>query len=259
MKKILLVMIAAIVAANVQAQKWEVHLGAGTSNGKLLPMGNSTPADPLVHYGFSRGGVYLSTDLNLKVDEHSRFSLGYQFSESKIGVQLRPGRRTGPREDSYDILDLQNISVGYSWRTTVDNGGCVIGGFAKVGIAYGQMAGLGEGGSSGIDAGVGYLGSSRVSGFEAIPDFWTPTTTAGLIIGPNFKGRRVADRLMVNLSATAGLKNPYVSASMTDYTFITSSQYRGGTVQWQGAPLLLQVGLDYSLFRFGGRRVKEQG
>ena len=258
MKRICLLIIAAIGAANVNAQQWEVHIGAGTSNGKLLPMDNSTPASSLVHYGFSSGGIYVNTELDLKVNEHSRFSLGYQLSESKIGIQLRPGRRTGPREDSYDILDLQNISAGYSWRTMVGKGGWVIGYFAKVGIAYGQMAGLGEGGSSGIESGVEYLSSNRVSGFEAIPDFWTPTTTAGFIVGPNFKGRRVADRLMLHVSATASLKNPYERASMTEYTFITTSQYKGGTVQWQGVPLLLQVGLDYNLFHFGGKKAKER-
>ncbi len=188
MKRIALLLLATTIYTSVHAQGWEIHVAAGTSFGKLIPTIGSTPATSAIHYGFSGPGIFLSPELNIRVGEHSRVSMGYQLSSTAFGVQLYPEGRIGGREISYDVLTMHNFSVGYSYRQNVLKEHMVIGGFAKAGVVFGQMTAYGDGVSSGYSgANESYMSTSRLSDFEVIPDFWSPTATVGFIAGPNFK------------------------------------------------------------------------
>jgi len=252
MKSLLSALLATISTISLQAQSWELHIASGLSYGRLLPSKTASHAGGAIHYGAGTPGIYLSPELDFKVNEHSRFSLGYQLSGNNTGIQIGSRRRTGAHEYSSDFITLHNISVGYSYRTLVFHNKMQIGGFGKLGMAYGQMTGISEGGSSGmLDNGAIYLSTSRITGFEVIPDFWTPVSTVGFIAGPVAKGRRIADRLTMTVSATMIWKDPYLAPSQTNYTFITGSEAHAGVARFSGHPLQMQVGVDYNLFRFG--------
>ena len=61
---------------------------------------------------------------------------------------------------------------------------------------------------------------------------------------------------MLNAAATMVWKNPYISPSQASYIYIDMGHATAGVAKWQGSPLLLQFGIDYSLFRFGGTKNK---
>ncbi len=234
-----------------QAQVWELHIAAGKNYSRLLNRQVSTPRSSLIRYGFGKGRLYFSPEVNLKVNENTRFSIGYQISGNDLGVQFLPNGRSGPRQREYDIITLHNFSVGYSYRSLVGKGSLQLGWFAKAGIAYGQMTAIGGSGTSGIgDNGGYYMGSTRLTEFEVMPDFWAPTTSVGFTVGPNAKGRRIADRLTFNVAASVAWKNPYTAYSKTQYSISTSTGTHDGIAQYQGMPLSVQMGADYSLFRF---------
>ncbi len=260
MKRIALLLLATTIYNAAHAQDWEIHIATGTSLGKLLPTSGSTPVSSGLRYGFERPGIFVSPEVNVKLDEHNSITIGYQLSSSSFGTQLTPAGRQGGREVEFDVLTMHNFSIGYSYRQHVAHEHLVLGGFAKAGIALGQLTAIGGGVSSGYSgADQSYLNVSRLSEFEVIPDFWTPTATLGFIVGPNFKDRRLSDRLVLNASATLGFKNPYVAYSQVAYTNITGSFVSAGTLQWQGRPLMVQIGLDYNLFHFSGRAGNSKG
>ncbi len=256
MKKLILMLTSIACSATLNAQSWEVHIASGFSYARLIPAANSVPRSQFIRYGFSTPKLYLSPELDFKLNGNSRFSLGYQLSGNYVGLQFRPGSRAGAKEYSIDGITLHNFSVGYSYRQPVLKGKWQAGGFAKIGVAYGQMGAIGGGGSSGyLDNGVYYMGTERLTGFEVIPNFWAPVTTLGITTGPIAKGRRIKDRLTVNVAATMVWKNPYVAPSQTHYTMMTATAYREGIARFEGMPLQLQVGVDYSLFHFSRKAV----
>jgi hypothetical protein len=257
MKRPLLLLLSVTCTIGVTAQVWELHVAAGASYGRLLPAGQSTPRTSVIRYGFSQPGLYFSPELAFNANPHSRFTFGYQYSDNPVGIQFLPYGRSGPRTMEYDVINLNNFSVGYTYRQYVWKEHLLIGGFVKAGLAYGMLNAIGGGGSSGIQDHGGYLiGASRLTEFEVMPDFWAPTTTLGFTVAPNVKGRKLAERLSVDVSVTACWKNPYTSYSKMQYTLVNSSSSQQGVAQFQGAPLLLQLGLDYSLFHFGKKAVK---
>jgi hypothetical protein len=252
MKKYKILVCLLIVSCTLSAQSWELHVATGFSYANIIPSGNASRPSDLIHYGFRRPGLYISPELDFKLDEHSRLSLGYQLSGNKVGMQIRPGGRFNAAEYMANGISLHNFSVGYSYSSPVGKGRWTVGGFAKLGVAYGQMTSISMGGGSGhFDNGGFYLAGSSITSFEVMPDFWAPTSTVGFVTGPVAKGRRLADRLSFTLSATMVWKNPYVSPSLIHYSAINASTAQEGIARLEGMPLQLQFGLDYSLFRFG--------
>lgn len=254
MKKLLLV-ISFLCCASVNfAQSWELHIASGICYARLLPSPDATPRTSFMRHGFGSARLYFSPELSFVPDEHSRFSFGYQVSGNNVGLQFGSGRRSWYGHESYDVITLHNISVGYANIRKVLNGYLNIGGFVKAGLAYGQMTGYSVGefsGNSGINNDHVFI--SKMTGTEVIPDFWSPTSTIGLVVGPILKDRFISDRILLAVAAAAVWKNPYVTPTKTAYNIITPTSEHEGIVLSQGMPLQLQVGIDYRLFRFGKR------
>jgi|GEM_PF-5241056 len=250
MKKTLFAVVFCAIRLHAGAQVWEISAGAGMSFGKLLPTAESSPRSSYLSYGFGKPGVYFAPDLAIKVSPHSRFLFGYQYSDNKAGVKLH---LNGASDYEFDIIDLHCFSVGYGWEQLINQDRTRLGAYARAGLAYGYMDGLGGGGSVGepFSSGGGlYSGSSRTTQFEVMPDFWTPTTTIGFTCGRE-GGTGLFGRLSLNMSATLCWKNPYKESSKFEYALASGSTTNSGTVQYQGRPLLLQCGLEYRLFRWG--------
>jgi len=253
MKKHLVLLLSVATAGNAQARSWDINIENGASFARILPLGQSTPRSNTVRYGFGKPGLYLSPSVSLVVSEHSKFNFGYQFSENNLGVQLLVNGSRSNMETEYDIVDMHNISGGYYYNTTALREKIGVGFFVKMGIAYGHMSGYGGSGSAnGFSSGpelVSVAGES-LSGFEVIPDFWTPNNTLGLTISSNSRSK-LGDRLALNISTTINWRDPYKEYSRMHYTIETTASKNEGIVQYKGVPMQLQVGLSYKLFRFG--------
>ena len=254
MKKIFVFIILAVFTTSLNAQNWDIHIETGASFGRLIPVLQSTPRTANLRYGFSKPGLYLSPEIRFTVSAHSQFSIGYQFSDNKAGIKfLTPSRSA--KETEYDIIDLHNFSVGYYFQQVIFHEHIRIGGFVKIGLAYGYMDGFGGSGNGGSFSGgyqgVAFAGSQRLTAFEVMPDFWTPDNTIGFSIGKNATGNKLANRLTLDISATICWKNPYKDYSKVYYFIGDNQLVKDGIAQYQGIPLLMQIGVSYRLFRLG--------
>ena len=258
MKRILVMIVLCASAMQLLAQTWDIHVATGSSFARLIPVLQSSPQTAIVRYSFTKPGIYLSPELGITIDEHNRFTIGYQFSDNKAGVKFLTASRSA-KEIDYDIIDLHNFSVGYSFQQIIFHNQVKVGGFAKMGLAFGYMDGFGASGTAGgVDGYSGYAaaGSRRLTGFEVMSDFWTPTSTIGFSVGPNSKNKKLADRLSFDISATACFKNPYKAYSKIFYTIADNQTQQSGVAQYQGIPFLMQFGVNYRLFRLGNDTLK---
>jgi hypothetical protein len=152
------------------------------------------------------------------------------------------------------MISVHNFSVGYSYRTGIWKDKLQLGGFVKAGLALIVIDGSGEGtSSSGLDNGAYNLIITPLTGPEVLQDRWSPTTTVGVSATPVWEFRKVKDRLSLNVAATMVWKDPYVAFAKTEYSLARPGGTEEGVIQYRGRPLLLQVGVDYRLFRFGKR------
>ena len=165
---------AIIFIAPAYGQTWELHVAAGSSNGLLIPRSGSAHASNYIHYGFTKGGAYFSPELRFTINEHSSLSLGYRASVSSVGVRITSGERGSSREVGYDEVAFHNFSVGYTYKAPVFKGNFIIGGFAKGGIGYGELFGIGGGSKSGFgdSRSETFMYMSRLNDFEVMPSFW---------------------------------------------------------------------------------------
>ena len=233
------------------AQQWELHVTAGSSSGKLLPLSGSTPASAKVRYGVMHGGSCFSPELVARTGDHSRFTLGYQLAFTPSGVWYMPQGRKGPLMQSSDVTTLHSLQVGYAWRTAPKGSGVIFGAFAKAGMAYNTMSAIKEHGSSGTGENVsGFSYNRRFTGFEVRNGMWTPVSTIGLTLGANSPKTRLADRLSLNVSATMVWKDPYLGYSRSQYAYIAGGMVRSEVVSFRGNMLMMQACVDYALFRF---------
>lgn len=251
MKKLSILTLLLLSAGTVSAQLWDVHISTGASNGKLLPTAGSTTGGGK-KYSISPPGLYLGAELRAVVSPHSSFGLGYQYSGSKYGITQTLG---GSRDASYDMISLHNISGGYYWQAGVCRNHARIGGFVQLGLAYGSFSAMGLSGSStGGDNGIGsYSYTERLTGFETIPNFWMPNTTLGFSVAPNVAGKRLGDRLALQVSATIGWRDMYASPSRYKYEIRTDTGLETGVIQYRGIPFMIQTGLSYRFFRLNGK------
>ncbi len=252
MKHMPVIAALALTSLHTQAQTWELHIAGGSSNARLVNRGNSTPAAGMLHYGFGKGALYLQPELALRVNEHSRFSFGYNVSGNRVGAQLLPYGRWHIKEEAYDILTLHNFSFGYSYRGSLSHDKLQLGGFVKAGMAYGEMTGYGGSGSSGMGGKDlnGYFASMSRTKDPVAPNFWAPATTLGVVLGPNVKERKLADRLTFTASLSVVWKDPYVEPSQFNYSIAAGNAIEHAGPTYHGMPMTLQIGADYSLFQF---------
>ncbi|MBS1587591.1 MAG: hypothetical protein JSS82_18810 [Bacteroidetes bacterium] len=253
MRKLLLMMVTLPACYSYShARTWDINIENGINWARLIPAAGSTPASRTVKYSFGSPGLYASAGAYLWVSGHSRFNIGYQYSENHIGVKMLVNGMHSTTESTADVVDLHNFSGGYYYSTNPRPGRMKVGCFVKMGIALCHMSGLEGGGSaSGMDfQGQVTSGSDRESGFEVMPDTWTPNNTIGITASTNSRSK-LADRLSFALSATIHWKNPYINYSSMHY-FVQSDNYNErGTIQYKGIPLQLQFGVSYAIFRFG--------
>lgn len=238
--------------------QWELHIAAGTSAGKLLPKGLSTPKDAQMRYGIVGMGSCFSPEVAYKVGEKSRVSFGYQLSFTPSGIEFRPDGKRGPKQSSIDVVCLHSTMLGYSYKTNLNKAGLHVGGFVKTGIAYGSMSAIREGGGSGrVETPGYYMSGQRLTEFEVMPNFWTPVSSLGFLIGPYVKDSRLADRLSFSVSATMMWKDPYTSYSTSQYAYVSGGRVISETVRFRGNSMLFQFCADYNLFRFRSKAKKQ--
>jgi hypothetical protein len=237
-------------AKSLHAQSWDINIASGLSYARLIPMNHSTAHTDHIRYGFMKPGIYLSPELSLNIASHSRVSFSYQFSENNTGLRFRADKSSGYSE-SFESFDLHGFFVGFYHSIEIANGHALLGWYARLGLAYGYNTGGGSGGGSGYFSGNGaYVDLVKDTSSTLMPDFWMPDVTLGCTIGTNSHKPKLADRLFFSLSVTAGFKNIYDDYGKVRYAILTPQSYDQGVAQYQGAPLLLQAGLSYRLFRF---------
>ena len=252
MKKVLMLLLEIVIASNVHGQLWELNIGSGLSFGRLIPSAQSTPKSKNIKYGFQKPGVYLSPELALSISAHSSISIDYQYSGSSVGISMQSGGPGGAFEYEYESIDLHALSVGYNFHTMALHEHLRIGFFGKMGLAYGYMTAFGGGGFGGGGSGPAtYAGSTTLTGFEVMPSFWTPTSSIGVIIGPNSAHPKIVNRFTFSLDAVMCWKDPYITYSKVDYSIVSGQSTQSGIAQYRGTPLLMQVGLNYSLHSWG--------
>ena len=250
MKK-LLTLLALSSTTQLSAQGWSVHLGAGLSYSKLIPIEASTPSTRLFKYGFTKAGMYFSPELHFIASTHSEFSFGYQYSNNYIGLKFPGSNSENINGYVSDIYDLHTFSVGYHYARHVFKNSVNVKGFVRMGLAYGSAVGSGSGSSSGGKASTTYISYIKVQSDQLPTDgFWTPTSTIGIAVGPNLENRRLGDRLTLQASVTIGWKSPFRDYSKYEYVGYENNVQTWGLIQCKGLPLLAQIGLDYELFRF---------
>ena len=252
MKRPILVIVFSLAVHNLQAQSWDIDIATGFNLTRLIPVNNSTKQTAHIRYSFIGPDPYISPEICININDHSKFSFGYQYSANTTGVRFKAG---GSSDIDYEDFDLHSFNIGYYSSRVVLHERAVVGWFGKAGLAYGYSTGGGGGSNQNSFTGGGPVtsaeSSQKLTGFEVMPAFWMPSTTLGFTIGPMFQNPKFADRLTFTMSATVGLKNIYAAYSKVKYVVIDLQSLEEGTVQYQGMPLVLQFGLNYRLHRFG--------
>lgn len=252
MYKYLLALLVTLPCFNLYAQTWDVNVAAGLNYSRLLPVGGSTKATQYIRYGFMPYGGYIGAELFIHLNERSRFSFSYQLSQSATGINLRAAKSS----DTYSFFEdatTHSFSVGYHKVYSVAADKVSIGWHSKAGIAYGYNTGGGSesrGSSAAPVQSAGYVQGTALHSDSIMMRFWIPVVSAGASIGfGTASNRRVADRLQFTMSLVAGLKDIYTDYARVKYVIATPASYEEGTARYRGLPLLLQVGLNYRLFR----------
>lgn len=240
----------------LQAQTWKLNLETGATMSRLLPTAGSTRQGGNVSYGYSRPGVYIAPEVQLKITDNLDAGFNYQYAQAIVSVQQH-FHNTSIR--NYDGIDMHSFSLGLNMHRPIFKSRAKAGAFVKAGFSYNQLTMMGSGGSSG---GADYSGSNssapvynsinRPTGFEAMAGAWTPTTTVGLSIGTNSK-KWIADRLSFRWSATMNWKNTYDSYSYYDYAVTSNNISESGRVRYQGIPFVMQFGVNYRIAGFGAK------
>lgn len=239
-------------SAQIQAQTWKLNIETGATLSRLSPTKGSTQGSNL-SYGYSRAGVYISPEVQLKITENLDAGFNYQYAQAIVGVQ-----QNYPNVSirNYDGIDMHSFNLGANMHRAVFKGRAKAGAFVKAGFSYNQLTMMGSGGSAGGDLSYPstptYNSVNRPAGFEAMSGAWTPTTTVGLSIGTNSK-RWIADRLSFRWSATMNWRNTYDSYSYYDYAVSSGNVAESGRVRYQGIPFVMQFGVNYRIAGFGGK------
>jgi hypothetical protein len=219
-----------------------------------MPTNGSTTKAGTLRYGYSKPGVYISPEVQLKINEHLDAGFNYQYANAIVGVQHKSFNSS---INNYDGIDMHSFNLGLHAHTPIFNGHMKAGAFVKGGFSYNKMVMMGSGGSAGGDLSgmsgnsASYNSVERPAGFDGMRGSWTPTATVGLSIGTNSK-KWIADRLSFRWSATMNLTNPYNDYSYYNYTISTVNGSESGKVKYQGAPFVMQFGVNYRIAGFGG-------
>lgn len=247
LKKLFIIVLLAVCSTAAFAQQWSVRLGTGFCWTKLLPGAGSTPATSTLRYGFIYPALYLAPSLHFKASENMDADFCYQLSTLHLGIKHKT--YNGGRESVYDIYSWHAFSIGVMPHGLFFNEKIHLGAFARMGLAYTERVG---GGTAGND-GAGFAAYNTSSVFTP-PGRWTPFNTLGVMLGPNAPNSIITDRLQFTISATICWKDIYDGYSTYNYALSSGWTNEKGEVKYRGAPLLLQVGADYRLFRFGKKQ-----
>jgi len=244
------ILATAFILCSISAgAQWEFHVAAGTGYTTLIPSQGIRRHSPYIHYGPTKPGMYFSPSLGLRAGDKETFSLGYQLSSNTVGLRIAPPGIGKGRDYMADGITLHNFYVGFEHAEPMAKGRLKVGVMARAGIAFGQMVSMGGGSRSGMGPdGLFYSGSTRITGFEVMPDFWAPAGTLGASLAPVFEGRRVADRFKFTLTGTLIARNPYAHPSVAAYTIMSPTVAESGAAYLSGMPVQMQVGVDYKLF-----------
>jgi hypothetical protein len=154
------------------------------------------------------------------------------------------------------MINMHSLALGVRVHKMLGNK-LSVGAFAKAGFAYTGMSGMGASGGGGtMDPNItGPVSSSvtRPDQLDIVKGSWMPTTTIGFSMAPVKKGW-AADRLSFNWSATVAWQNIYDKPASYDYSIQSSSQAESGTIRYEGMPFVMQMGIRFRAFDFGGKR-----
>lgn len=241
--------LAMCISLSAQAQSWDVDMGAGINYAKLMPVNHSTKQTKNLRYAFMGPNLYINPELSLNMNEHNKLSFGINMAGNKTGLKLRTDL-TGDREYTYETFYVYDFYVGYSGHSTIYHDKIKVGWLARLGIACGDNTGGGTGGEGTNSTGAVSVQATQTFNAHIMPPFWMPTTTLGIIAGPNNATHPILSRMEFTAVLTLGLKNIYTDYAKVDYSVATRQTIESGTAQYEGMPLQLQVGASYRLFRF---------
>lgn len=244
----------ALLAVSIPAgaQTWRINMESGVTLARLMPATGSSIATGSLSYGFTKPGMYLGPELQIKLSEHAEAGFGYQYTNIAVGTTHR---MPGTHEVNYDKMDMHNFALSFHLHKALGSK-LNAGAFVKAGFAYNNMVAMGasgHGGSGPLDGNVyGPVSSSlsRNQQFDIVKDSWVPITTVGFSFYPVKQGW-VADRVTLNWSATVAWKNLYDQYATYDYSIQSGSNTEGGTIRYQGRPFIMQMGLGFRIFDFG--------
>jgi hypothetical protein len=254
--KFVVASLLALSPFSLSAQNWRVNIEHGLTASRLLPSAGSTPESGSVRYGYSKPGVYIAPEVQLKINEHLDAGFNYQYANALVGVQQHS---LNTSNYVYEGIDMHSFNLGLNAHTNIFRGSVKAGVYVKGGFSYNRSAQMGAGSSTygdgvtgGSSASTSYSSLHKPTTVNAMPGAWTPTTTIGLQIGPNSK-RWLADRLSFHWAAMISYVNTYTSYSYYDYTMSSSAGSASGRVQYQGIPFVMQFGIKYRIAGFGGQ------
>lgn len=252
MKKILALALVCGSLAKANAQTWKVNMESGFNVARLIPAQGSTTANGSLHYRYTKPGVYLAPELQLRLNDNWDAGFCYQYSNIAIGT-MHSAAGTHIRVN--DKIDMHQVALSVRAHKSVFNDKLTIGAFGKLGFAYSKLVAMSAGGGSG---GVPEMsqpiatgsGMSRTDDFSIMQGAWIPTITVGLSLAPKCPG--LGDRLSFNWAMTIGWSNLYDKPASYDYYInYSNNTTERGTVRYQGKPFVMQFGMSYRLFGFG--------
>ncbi len=239
----------------LSAQTWKLNIETGATLSRLLPSSGSTAKAGTLRYGYSRPGIYIAPEVQLKINEHLDAGFNYQYTNAIVGPQHKS---YNSHINNYDGVDMHSFNLGIQAHKPVFHERMKAGAFVKAGLSYNKMVMMGSGGGSGGDmSGVianapSYSNVNRPTDFDVMRGAWTPTATVGLSLGTNSQ-KWIADKLSIHWAATMGFRNTYNDYSTYDYAISTVTGTEAGKVQYQGIPFVMQFGVNYRIAGFGGK------
>ena len=234
------------------AQIWHVNVAAGTSFGRTIPAGSSTERSPELRYVLMGTGAFANILTQLDAGRHYGFSLQGQLAITPSGIRHTPLYIAGPVTRAVDEIFTRSLMLGCTWHTAPYTYPVTFAATIRGGVAYSTLSGLQLRTSSGLveQYSSGHIPTAtRLTGKEVMDASLSPMVGITLQAGPNIPGTTIANRLMVNVSANALLRNPYEMPSRVMLNYAVNPTGFGTTAQYHGAVIMCQFGIEYVLFR----------
>lgn len=240
-----------LIPALVTAKGWDIRLSNGLTLTKLLPINASTNSND-IRYTFKEG-LYITPALYYNWNAYTSLSMEYSVQVNKLGFTHKSNNSDygiSYRSSFYDSYFLHNIGVGIHKRISVFKQRLFLGTFLKLGIGYGKFSGTGASISHGVNDDPNIGTTSYQTDFSGVntTDFLMPNATFGIAITPNFKSK-LSNSITFELAVLGTHRNIFRDYSRYSYRFENNVHTETGNLQYQGAPLTLQGGVNIRMFK----------